>query len=124
MKINSIDIVAFGKLKNFHLDLSDGLTVIYGENEKGKTTIMSFIRMMFYGSTGKSSDIDKNLRIKYRPWNSEIMAGSITFTKDGKSYRLEREFKKSNSTDKITLVDLELGTTQSLSGSDDIGAKI
>ena len=124
MKINSIDIVAFGKLKNFHLDLSDGLTVIYGENEKGKTTIMSFIRMMFYGSTGKSSDIDKNLRIKYRPWNSDIMAGSITFTKDGKSYRLEREFKKSNSTDKITLVDLELGTTQSLSGSDDIGAKI
>ncbi|MBO5908463.1 MAG: AAA family ATPase [Clostridia bacterium] len=124
MKINSIDIAAFGKLKNFHLDFSDGLTVLYGENEKGKTTIMSFIRMMFYGNAGKSSDIDKNLRIKYRPWNSDIMAGSITFTKDGRSYRLEREFKKSNSTDKITLIDLELGTIQSLSGSDDIGAKI
>lgn len=123
MKINSVDIAAFGKFKDFHLDFNDGMTVIFGENENGKTTIMAFIRMMFYGNTGKSSDIDKNPRIKYRPWNADFMAGSITFTHDGYHYRLEREFKKSNSTDKITLIDLDTGMTKTLSGSDDIGAK-
>lgn len=123
MKINSINIAAFGKFKDFHLDLNDGMTVIFGENENGKTTIMAFIRMMFYGNTGKSSDLDKNPRIKYRPWNSDFMAGSVTFTHGGSNYRLEREFKKSNSTDKITLIDLDTGETRSLSGSDDIGAK-
>ena len=48
MKIKAIDIAAFGKFKNFHLDLSDGLSVIYGQNEKGKSTLMAFVRMMFY----------------------------------------------------------------------------
>ncbi len=123
MKISSIDIAAFGKFKDFHLDFNDGMTVILGENEKGKTTIMAFIRMMFYGNSGKSSDLEKNPRKKYRPWNSDIMAGSITFTHGGNLYRLEREFKASNSTDKITLLDMDTGKTSSLSGSEDIGAK-
>jgi len=123
MKILSLDIAAFGKFKNYHLDLPDNMTVVFGENENGKSTVMSFIRMMFYGNTGKTSDIDKNPRIKYRPWDSDLMAGSITFEHSGKNYRLEREFKKSNSTDKITLIDLDTGIPASLSGSDDIGAK-
>ena len=123
MKIKCVDIASFGKFKNFHLDLTDGLTVIFGENEKGKTTLMAFIRMMFYGNTGKASGIDKNPRKKYRPWNSDLMAGSITFEHEGVTYRLEREFKSSNSTDKISLINLDLNEKQSISGSDDIGAK-
>ena len=123
MKIKSIDIAAFGKFKNYHLDLADGMTVILGENENGKTTIMAFIRMMFYGNTSKSSDIDKNVRIKYRPWNSDLMAGSITFEHEGTLYRLEREFKRSNSTDKINLINLDLNTSKTLSGSEEVGLK-
>ena len=123
MKILSLDIASFGKFKNYHLDLPDNMTVVFGENENGKSTIMAFIRMMFYGNTGKTSDIDKNPRIKYRPWDSELMAGSIVFEHGGKKYRLEREFKRSNSTDKITLIDLDTGIPAPLSGSDDIGAK-
>lgn len=123
MKILSLDIAAFGKFKNYHLDMPENLTVVFGENENGKSTIMAFIRMMFYGNTGKTSDIDKNPRLKYRPWDSDFMAGSITFNHNGKDFRLEREFKKSNSTDKITLIDLDTGVSSSLSGGDDIGAK-
>ena len=123
MKILSLDIASFGKFKNFHLDFPDNLTVVFGENENGKSTIMAFIRMMFYGNTGKTSDIHKNPRIKYRPWDTDFMAGSINFSHNEKNYRLEREFKKSNSTDKITLIDLDTGVSTSLSGSDDIGAK-
>lgn len=123
MKIKALDIASFGKFKNYHLDLSDGLTVIFGENEKGKSTIMAFIRMMFYGNTGKASGIDKNPRKKYRPWGSDLMAGSITFESEGVTYRLEREFKASNSTDKISLINLDLGEKETLSGSEDIGAR-
>ena len=123
MKIKSLDIASFGKFKNYHLDLSDGLTVIFGENEKGKSTIMAFIRMMFYGNSGKASGIDKNPRKKYRPWSSDLMAGSITIESEGVTYRLEREFKASNSTDKISLIDLDSGEKQTLSGSEEIGAK-
>lgn len=123
MKIKSIDIASFGKLKNYHLELSDSFTVIFGENEKGKSTIMSFVRMMFYGNTGKVSSIDKNPRKKYRPWDTDFMAGSITFEHSGVTYRLEREFKASNSTDKISLINLDTNEKETLSGCEDIGAK-
>ena len=123
MKIKYIDIAAFGRLKNYHLDLSDSLSVIYGENEKGKSTIMAFVRMMFYGNSGKGGGIDKNPRKKYRPWNSELMAGSITFEHSGVTYRLEREFKSSNSSDKISLINLDTNEKQVISGSEEVGAK-
>lgn len=123
MKIKSIDIASFGKLKNYHLDLSNSFTVIFGENEKGKSTIMSFVRMMFYGNTGKVSSLDKNPRKKYRPWDTDFMAGSITFEHSGITYRLEREFKASNSTDKISLINLDTNEKETVSGSEDIGAK-
>ena len=120
MKINSLYIHAFGGLKNFTLNLSDGLTVICGDNEMGKSTIMAFIKMMFYGSGRAGGQLSKNIRQKYTPWDTAQMAGSIDFEHEGKSYRLEKEFRSSNSTDKATLCDLALGTRQAVSG--DVGA--
>ena len=35
MKINKINIISFGGLKNYTLNLEEGLNCIYGENEKG-----------------------------------------------------------------------------------------
>ena len=46
MKINNINIISFGGLKNYSLEFTDGFNCIYGENEYGKTTIMSFIKMI------------------------------------------------------------------------------
>lgn len=117
MKINRIYIAAFGGLKNKTIDFKDGFSVIYGENENGKTTIMTFIKMMFYGSERGSSSIAKNLRKKYAPWSGEKSAGSIDFEHGGRSYRLEREFGNTNSSDKFTLTDMSDGTRESLSGN-------
>ncbi len=122
MKINSIYIASFGKFKDFTFDFTDGFNLIYGDNEDGKTTIMAFIKMMFYGSHTKSSDLAKNPRKRYTPWDSNFMAGSVDFTHNGTSYRLEREFK-GNSTDKISLINLDLGTKTPLSGKTEPGAE-
>ncbi len=122
MRIKSVNIAAFGGIKNKTIRFDDGLNVIYGENENGKTTVMSFIKMMFYGSGRGSAKIEKNLRKKYTPWDGSAMAGSIDFEQNGKNYRLEREFRSSDSTDKIALLDLDLGTRQSVSS--DIGSKL
>lgn len=114
MKIKSLYISAFGGLKNKKIILCDGFNVIYGNNENGKTTVMSFIKMMFYGSGRGSSSIEKNMRKKYMPWDGSPMAGSIEFTQNGKNYRLEREFRASDSTDKVTLFDLDSGISQTV----------
>lgn len=123
MKINSVHIISFGKIKNLKINFSDNLNIIYGDNEAGKTHIAEFIKMMFYGSGSRGQGVN-NLRKKYKPWDNAKMGGSIDFESDGTRYRLEREFKTSNSADTVTLHNLDKGTVQSLSGSDNLGAQI
>ena len=122
MRIKRVNIAAFGGLKNKVIDFGDGFNVIYGDNENGKTTVMSFIKMMFYGSGRGSALIAKNTRKKYMPWDGAAMAGSIDFELDGKNYRLEREFRSSDSTDKVALCSLDLGTRETV--PPDIGVRL
>jgi uncharacterized protein YhaN len=52
MRISEVHIDGFGTWKDLALgDISDGVTVIYGPNEAGKTTLMQFIRTALYGFT-------------------------------------------------------------------------
>ena len=79
MKINKIYISAFGGLKDFTLDLSDGLNVIYGNNEDGKSTVLAFIKAMFYGTGRNTKSLAESVRQKYTPWDNSQMAGRIFF---------------------------------------------
>lgn len=122
MKLNKIYISAFGGLKDFTLDLNDGLNVIYGNNEDGKSTVAAFIKAMFYG-TGRNSTkgISESVRLKYTPWDNSTMAGRIFFEHQNKKYCLEREFRKSDATDRITLTDLDSG--KAVDTGDNIGQR-
>ena len=75
MKINSCNITSFGKFKNFNIDFSDGLNIVFGENEAGKSTVMAFIKMMFYGYSGKMADIDNFINEEF------IMKGEVIWNK-------------------------------------------
>lgn len=111
MKLNKIYISAFGGLKDFTLDLNGGLNVIYGNNEDGKSTVAAFIKAMFYGTGRNTKSLADSVRLKYTPWDNSTMAGRIFFEHQNKKYCLEREFRKSDSTDRITLTDLDSGKT-------------
>ena len=50
MKIIALHIYGFGRFQNQVIDmLSPNLQIIFGENEAGKSTLMSFIRMILFG---------------------------------------------------------------------------
>lgn len=78
--------------------------------------------MMFYGSERSGNTLNKNIRKKYTPWDGSSMAGSIDFENNGRLYRLERIFGSSNSTDKVTLIDQNLGERETVAA--DIGTKL
>ena len=120
MKITKIYISAFGKLKDFTLELSDGMNIIFGENENGKTTVMSFIKMMFYGSSSRQQK-QLSARKKYIPWSGDKPAGRIDFEHEGRRYQLERIFGKTESSDKITLINRDTG--ENLGSEKDIGRR-
>ena len=53
MKIRSCEIGNFGKLSDRTVNLSDGITVIRGGNESGKSTLSAFIKYILYGFPGR-----------------------------------------------------------------------
>lgn len=121
MKINKIYIAAFGGIKDFTLELDDGLNVIYGDNEAGKSTVFAFIKAMFFGTGRSAKNLSESIRQKYTPWDNSPMGGRIFFEDKGKNYCLEREFRKSDSTDRILLTDTDLG--KSVDFGENVGIK-
>ena len=120
MKINEIYIDKFGKLKDFRIDLSEGYNLIYGENESGKTTIFTFIKMMFYG-TASEKDAGKALREQYKPREGGQMSGSIDFEFNNEQFMLERKFGETNDADKIVLINLTTGETEKFEPTINVG---
>lgn len=50
MKIHGLEVDRFGVWSGLKLpELDDRLTVVYGPNEAGKTTLLEFVRSVFYG---------------------------------------------------------------------------
>ncbi len=97
MKINGFKINGFGKLKDKQIDLKDGINIIYGENESGKSSILKFISAMFYGASKNKNGKDISDFDRYKPWVSEEFSGKIDYTLDnGENFEVYREFKKKN----------------------------
>ena len=125
MRIDRIEIDGFGKLNNVSFDFSDGVNLIYGENESGKSTLCEFILAAFYGlpNESKKTQDDITPRKKYRPWNTDSYGGRVYFTDDsGRNLVIERSFKGTKRGDKAILRDAD--SWQELDNSDDLGDKI
>jgi DNA repair exonuclease SbcCD ATPase subunit len=95
MKINKLHVRGFGKIEDFDMTLCDGLNVIYGPNESGKSTLMTFIKAIFFGlkggRTGKDGSIPEVRR--YKPWSNNAYGGYINFELDSrKFYKIDRDF--------------------------------
>lgn len=107
MKLISLYIDNFGKLSNFKYDFNDNLNCIYKENGWGKTTLSMFIKAMLYGlSSTSSSDLEKNDRKKYLPWNNLNCGGHLILEIENKLYKIERTFSKKSKDDTCVIYDL------------------
>ncbi len=90
MKINKISISSFGKLSDFEMNFCDGLNVIYAPNESGKTTLLSFIKYILYGSKQKKQSGDLSFKERYTPWDSSIVSGSCEIETSFGTYLIGR----------------------------------
>ena len=103
MRFLDLYISGFGKFHDTAVSFEDGLNVIYGKNEAGKSTIHTFIRGMLFGiERGRGRAAKNDLYTKYEPWeNSGTYEGWLRLEKDGTIYRIERRFRKENKSLKI-----------------------
>ena len=77
MRIKKIHITGFGRFRDFTLELSDGINVITGPNEAGKSTIHLFIRSLLYGADKKRRGAQRPVYERMRPWHTPDIYGGI-----------------------------------------------
>jgi uncharacterized protein YhaN len=104
MIYKKLSLLSFGKFKNKHLYFQEGINLILGNNETGKSTIHNFIEGMFYGffTYGKKRKGYEELQHKYKPWNNDEYIGSLIYENDGNMYLIERNFSEINGRVKVS----------------------
>ena len=99
MRIKNLKINAFGKLEDKEIEFSDGINLIVGKNEAGKSTLLKFITSMFYGVSRTKNGNPISDYERYRPWGKEDYSGKLLYELDnGEEYEIYREFKKKTPT--------------------------
>lgn len=96
MKIQELILNNFGKFADQSFRTGDGINILYGENESGKSTLHTFIKGMLFGmerGRGRASVYDTFST--YEPWkNPGHYSGSLKFESGGKTFRIDRNFDK------------------------------
>lgn len=106
MKFISCYITGFGKFVDFAFDFSSPITEIKEDNGWGKTTFADFLKCMLYGLDGsRIKSVVGNERTKYKPWKNAVFGGTLTIEYQGKRYRIERTFGKTQSGDTLKIYD-------------------
>lgn len=111
MKITGVDIKAFGKFSGFKLEFGDHFNLIYGPNEAGKSTLLTFLEFMLFGAKkdGHTRKYFLEAHDQYQPWDSSAYEGILRFSvpSDKRDYEVYRNFNKD--ADKVTIHDARLG---------------
>ena len=103
MKIREINIKNFGKLSDKTISFDDGVNIIYGENESGKSTVHTFIKSMLFGlERGRGRAANNDTFSQYEPWeNPNYYAGTLKIESGGKVFCINRNFDKYAKTTKV-----------------------
>ena len=97
MKINNIKINGFGKLIDKEFNFINGINLITGDNESGKSTFAKCIQSLFFGvSRNKNGKLISDYE-KFKPWNDIPFSAKIKYSLDnGEQFEVFRDFSKRN----------------------------
>lgn len=99
MKIKKVSCIQFAGIRDRSLSFSDGINVIYGKNESGKSTLVNLISRTFFQKTRLDRRSDKDFYDLYFPSaqrgssvTGDFVDGNITFEAENGSYTLTKEW--------------------------------
>ena len=109
MLIQKLTLSDFGKFHNYEIALKPGLTIVYGENESGKSTIHTFVKGMLFGVErlrGRAAATKGDLYMRYLPWEYPgAFRGSMDIIVREREYRIQRNMYTSDKS--FQIIDLQ-----------------
>lgn len=97
MKIKNIKINNYGTLKQIEINLENNINIIYGKNESGKSTLLNYLKNIFYGISKNKNGKEISDYEKYLPWVGEEFSGKIKYQlNNGNTFEIFRDFNKKN----------------------------
>lgn len=94
MRLERIDVQAFGRVRDRSVELAPALTVLLGPNEAGKSTLLRAVRAALYGvdAGGQGRALARSDWSRWRPWEDAQRYGlTLTYTlADGRRFRVAR----------------------------------
>ena len=110
MIIYKINVISFAGIKNKVIEFDEKINIIYGENEKGKSSIENFIRIFLYGLNSKrTKDIKENDRLRFMPIDEDKIRGELYILHENRKYIIKRTFGKTKKEDSSEIIDAETG---------------
>ena len=98
MKLKCIRSDQFAGIKDIEIGLSDGINLILGENETGKSTLIELIYQTLFKAEKLDGRRDKGFMERYFPTPSaggvsgDCIDGTLVFEGSGGQYKLSREW--------------------------------
>lgn len=95
MRIEEVKINGFGNIKNKEIKFEDGINLVVGDNESGKSMLMAYIKAIFFGIyKSRKRDVIQE-KDKYTPWMGDDFSGTLTYILDsGERYTIFRDFER------------------------------
>ncbi|MGL5415235.1 MAG: ATP-binding protein [Clostridium sp.] len=110
MIIKRIKIISFAGIKNKEIDFCNGINLVFGENEGGKSSIQEFIKVWLFGLGS-----GKKMRVKYLPLSGGIMEGELLVEQNEVCYLIKRKFGETKKGDSIEVLNFLTGEKLNLS---------
>ncbi len=100
MKLIQAILYGFGKFYQKTISFQDGIHVIYGPNEAGKSTLHTFLGCMLFGlERGRGRAARGDLYSRYLPWDHDATyGGALTLETEEQTYHIQRSFRSDRRT--------------------------
>lgn len=110
MKIKSVECEQFAGLQDKEVEFSDGLNIVLGENESGKSTIIDLLYYLLFKDIKLDGRSDKEFIENCFPkvvsgTAGDTIDGMVTFDTNNGRYKLKKEWGKVEGMCKLTLPD-------------------